>query len=89
MRSRTNYLRAGDAFLVPADTPHAYVTLGGEPAQMLLVFEPAGNMERFFAEYAPLVDVESEPDRTRLAEVYTKNGLQIVGPPLAASSFSA
>ena len=30
-------LRVGDAFMAPADVPHAYVTLGSEPAHMLNV----------------------------------------------------
>ena len=82
-------LRAGDAFMAPLNVPHAYVTLGKEPAHMLLVFDPAGDMEGFFAEYAPLVSVDGEPDREKLAEVNAKHGMRVVGPPLMASSFSS
>jgi len=81
-------LNAGDAFMAPANIPHAFVVLGTEQAHMLFVFDPAGEMEAFFAEYAPLVSVDGEPDRKKLAEVYAKHGLKIVGPPLEASSFS-
>jgi quercetin dioxygenase-like cupin family protein len=80
-------LRVGDAFLAPANIPHAYVTLGTEPAHMLNVFDPAGDIEGFFAEYAPLVGVEGAPDQKKLAEAYANHGMKVVGPPLRASSF--
>ena len=74
--------------MAPADIPHAYVALGDEPAHMLNLFDPAGQTEAFFADYAPLVDVDGLPDTKKLAEVYVKHGLKVVGPPLTASSFS-
>ena len=82
-------LRAGDTFMAPANVPHAFVVLGVEPAHTLFLFDPAGDMERFFADYAPIVSVEGEPDHKKLAEVNAKHGIQVVGPPLAASSFSS
>ena len=82
-------LRAGDTFMAPAGIPHAYVTLGTEPAHMLNFFDPAGDIEGFFAEYAPLVSVDGEPDHKKLAEAYAKHGIKVVGPPLRASSFAA
>jgi quercetin dioxygenase-like cupin family protein len=86
--SERTILRAGDSFMAPANIPHAYVTLGTEPAHMLNVFDPAGGTEAFFAEYAPLVNVDGEPDTTKLARVYEKHGMKVVGPPLRASSFT-
>lgn len=80
-------LKTGDTFMAPANVPHAYVTLGTEPAHMLLIYNPAGDMEGFFAEYAPVVSVEGEPDPKKLAEVYAHHGLKVVGPPLRAASF--
>jgi quercetin dioxygenase-like cupin family protein len=82
-------LRAGDAFMAPLNVPHAYVTLGTEPAHMLHLFNPAGDMEGFFADYAPLVSVDGEPDHQKLAEVSEKHGVKVVGPPLMASSFAS
>ena len=82
-------LKAGDTFMAPADVPHAYVTLGSEPAHMLLIYDPAGDMESFFADYAPVVSVDGEPDQKKLAAVYERHGLKIVGPPMRASSFSS
>lgn len=87
--SHRTVLWVGDAFMAPADVPHAYVTLGTEPAHMLFIYDPAGGMENFFAEYAPLVDVAGEPDEKRIAEVSAKHGMRVVGPALQAASFSA
>jgi quercetin dioxygenase-like cupin family protein len=41
-------LNAGDTFMAPMKVPHAYVTLGAETASLLNVFDPAGDIERFF-----------------------------------------
>jgi uncharacterized cupin superfamily protein len=82
-------LNVGDAFMAPANIPHAFVALGTEPAHMLFVFDPAGEMEGFFAEYAPIVSVDGEPDRKKLAEVYEKHGMKVLGPRLKASSFTS
>jgi quercetin dioxygenase-like cupin family protein len=82
-------LNAGDAFMAPANVPHTFVTLGIESAHMLVIFDPAGDMEGFFAEFAPLVSVDGEPDQKKLTEAYTKHGMKVVGPPLKASSFSS
>jgi mannose-6-phosphate isomerase-like protein (cupin superfamily) len=81
-------LNVGDAFMAPANISHTFVALGTEPAHVLLVYDPAGHMEGFFEEYAPLVSVDGEPDRKKLAEVYAKHGMKVVGPPLKASSFA-
>ena len=36
---------------------------------MLFIYDPADDMENFFAEYAPLVDVAGEPDEKKIAQV--------------------
>ena len=87
--SHREILKVGDSFMAPADVPHAFVALGKEPAHMLFLFDPAGEMEAFFAEYAPMLDANREPDPRKLAEIYLKHGLKVVGPPLTALSFSA
>ena len=82
-------LKAGDTFFVPPDVPHSYVTLGTEPAHMINVFQPAGDIEAFFAEYSTLVNVDGEPDREKLAAAYAKHGMRVVGPPVKTASFAA
>jgi mannose-6-phosphate isomerase-like protein (cupin superfamily) len=82
-------LEAGDSYMAPMGILHAYVTLGAEPAHMLNVFEPAGEIEAFFAEYAPLVNVDGPPDAKKIAEVNAKHGMKVVGPPVHESIFLA
>ncbi len=86
--SERTVLNAGDALMAPANIPHSFIVLGTETAHVLLVYDPAGDMEGFFADYAPLVSVDGEPDQKKLAEVYAKHGMKVVGPPLKASSFA-
>ena len=81
-------LNVGDALMAPANVPHTFVTLGTETAHLLLIYDPAGDMEAFFEEYAPVVNVEGEPDPKKLAEVYAKHEMKVLGPPLTASSFA-
>jgi quercetin dioxygenase-like cupin family protein len=87
--SERTVLRTGDAFMAPANTPHAFVALGTEPAHTLFLFDPAGDMEAFFADYAPIISVDGEPDRQKLVEVNAKHGIKVVGPPLSAGSFAS
>ena len=36
----------------------------------------------------PLISVNGEPDHQKLAEVYAKHGMKVVGAPLTAASFA-
>lgn len=79
-------LQPGDAFMGPANIPHAYVVLGKTAARTLMIFNPAGSIEAFFAEYAFAVDADADP--SELAEIDAKHEMKMVGPPLQASSFA-
>ncbi len=65
------------------------MALGTEPAHTLFLFDPAGDMEAFFADYTAVIDVEGEPDRKKLLEVNAKHGIKVVGPPLRAAAFAS
>lgn len=82
-------LKTGDSFMAPAGVPHAFVALGTEPAHTLFLFDPAGDMEAFFADYAAVIDVAGEPDQKKLVEVNAKHGIKVVGPPLKAAVFAS
>lgn len=86
--SERTILNAGDAFMAPATIPHAFVTLGTEESRVLFVFDPPGDMERFFQELASVLNTSGPPDQNKLASVYANHGIQVVGPPLQASSFT-
>ena len=78
-------LSAGDTFMVPANMPHAFVSLGKEESRMLNIFDPPGDIERYFLDLVAVLN--EHPDEKRLTSVYTKHGIKVVGPPLEASSF--
>ena len=80
-------LSVGDTFMAPMQVPHAYVTLGTETAGLLNIFDPAGDIENFFSEYVGALNTNRPPDRKRMEAINDENGLKIVGPPLAVSSF--
>jgi mannose-6-phosphate isomerase-like protein (cupin superfamily) len=78
-------LNAGDTFMVPAKMPHTFVSLGKEKSRILNIFDPPGEMERFFADLAAVLN--EHPDEKKLTDVYTRHNIRVVGPPLEASSF--
>lgn len=86
--SERTILNAGDAFMAPANIPHAFVTLGTEESRMLNVFDPPGDMERFFQALASSLNASGPPDKNKLASVYANHGIEVVGPQLQASSFT-
>lgn len=84
-RNRT-ILNVGDTFMVPANMPHAFVSLGKEESRMLITFDPPGEIERYFIDLAAVLN--ERPDDNKLTSVYTKYGIKVVGPQLDASSFA-
>jgi quercetin dioxygenase-like cupin family protein len=86
--SERTILNAGDAFMAPANVPHSFVTLGTQESRMLNVFDPPGDMERFFQALASALNASGPPDEKKLASVYVSHGIEVVGPPLRAASFT-
>lgn len=62
-------LNAGDTFMVPANMPHAFVSLGKEESRMLNIFDPPGDMERYFVDLAAVLN--EHPDEKKLTSVYS------------------
>ncbi len=81
-------LHAGDSFMVAAGVPHSYVVLGGEPARHLVLFDPAGEMENFFANYDEEHKGATARDPAKASAQERKYRTKTVGPPLKASSFA-
>jgi len=72
---------AGSFVFVPRGTPHCFQNVGHSPARILVMFTPSG-MERFFDRFAEL----PEPDPAAFAALGAEVGMEVVGPPLAASN---
>jgi len=81
-------LKVGDSFMAPMGVPHAYETLGSETARILNLFDPAGEMEAFFNEYARVLSVPGPPDGKQLNALSEQHGMKVVGPPVHATDFA-
>ena len=75
-------LSAGDSAFAPRTIPHAFANISEGEGQMLVLFQPAGSMEDFFAQMAKISkDVPKNQEET-LKELWATHGMKIVGPPL-------
>ena len=45
---------AGGSVFGPRRVPHSFVSVGNVPGRMIISFQPAGEMEQFFEEYAKM-----------------------------------
>jgi mannose-6-phosphate isomerase-like protein (cupin superfamily) len=72
-------VHAGDFVFAPRDVPHRFRNIGTRSGTMLLTLEPAG-LELFFEELAA---VTGPPDPVKVAPIFEKYGLELLGPPLA------
>lgn len=70
----------GDLIFLPRGVPHAFIQLT-ENARMMVVYQPAGDMEGFFRETASW---NAPPTKEEVARVFEAHGMRVVGPPLAA-----
>jgi mannose-6-phosphate isomerase-like protein (cupin superfamily) len=75
-------LKAGDCAFAPRKVPHAFANVTDGPAQMLVLFQPAGSIEEFFKEMSKLGRSIPKDWQKDLAELMRKHGMELVGPPL-------
>jgi quercetin dioxygenase-like cupin family protein len=75
-------LKPGDAAFAPRRIPHAFAKTSDGPAQMLILFQPAGSMEDFFRQMAKLGPAVPKDQEKRLKQLWHDHGMEIVGPPL-------
>lgn len=71
---------AGDTIFLPRGVAHAFIQLT-EHARMLVVYQPAGDMEGFFRETTTWT---APPAKEEVARVFAAHGMEVVGPPLVA-----
>jgi len=70
-------LAPGDSLFAPRGIPHAFAHVGENTGRLLIGFQPAEQMERFFHEIAKLGDYPAD------AAVFRSRDMELVGPPLA------
>ncbi len=76
-----HHLGPGDSIFAPRGVPHGWALDGEEAGRLLIAFQPAGQMEEFFAATA---DMAGMPSPTELKPLFEAHGMTIVGPPLRA-----
>ena len=73
-------LDVGGFAYLPSGSPHAFLNLTDEPAEVIVVYTPGGG-HRFYEELGPLTR-NGTPDRATVAAVFEKYGMTLLGPPL-------
>ena len=76
------HLPPGAGVYGPKLIPHAWHDVGTTPSKMLVIAEPAGNMEAFSEELESLRSGATPRDPTQARAFFEKYDLEIVGPPL-------
>ena len=68
----------GDFVFIPKHIPHRFLNIGETNGTILLTLEPAG-IEASFEELAA---IPGPPDPAKLAPLFEKYGLELLGPPM-------
>jgi quercetin dioxygenase-like cupin family protein len=75
-------LQPGDSAFAPRNVPHTFAMTSDGEGQMLVLFQPAGNMEDFFLQMSKLGKDIPKNAETELQRLFHEHGMEIVGPPL-------
>jgi mannose-6-phosphate isomerase-like protein (cupin superfamily) len=75
-------LKPGDSALAPRKIPHAFAKISEGPAQLIILFQPAGAIEDFFFQMHTMgKDIARDMEHT-MKDLFHTHGMEIVGPPL-------
>lgn len=74
------YLEEGGFAYLPSKTPHAFLNLTDEAAELIVVYTPGGG-HKFYEELGP-ISRAAAPDRKKIAAVFEKHGMTLLGGPL-------
>jgi mannose-6-phosphate isomerase-like protein (cupin superfamily) len=76
-------LKPGDSAFGPRKIPHAFAKINEGEAQMLVLFQPAGNIEDFFIKMSKLGKEIPKNQETLMKELFEQHGMEVKGPPLS------
>jgi quercetin dioxygenase-like cupin family protein len=79
---QTYHLQPGDSLLAPRGVPHVWAYTGDATGKLLIIFQPAGQMEAFFQAMGQL---DGPLPREEMAALFHEHGMTLVGPPLQVS----
>jgi quercetin dioxygenase-like cupin family protein len=74
---------AGATVFAPRGSRHTFQNVGSKPGRTLVSVTPGG-LDLFFEELSAAVPQGTAPDPARIAPLYEKHGMELLGPPLAA-----
>ena len=74
----------GTFVYAPRGTAHTFQNIGQTPGRLLVTVQPAG-LEVFLADLSTATVGMTEPDLKVIVPIFEKHGLELLGPPLAAS----
>lgn len=79
----TYNLKPGDSAFAPRKIPHSFAKITEDEAQMLVLFQPAGNIEEFFLKMSEMGKDIQKNQEVVLKELFVQYGMEVKGPPLA------
>lgn len=79
--AETLTLKDGDFAFAPRKVPHAFAKVNDGEARMLVMFQPAGSMEAFFAEMSKLGKDIPKDQEHKLKALWAAHGMELIGPP--------
>ena len=74
-------LEEGGFAYLPSGLPHTFLNLTDDPGKVIVVYTPGGG-HKFYEEFGP-ISREGPPDPKRLAPLFEKYGMTLLGPPLS------
>lgn len=75
----------GASVFAARGSAHAFMATGDKPGRMIIVTQPGG-LDEYFSDLAQVTrGMTMPPDLSAVKPVFEKHGLEILGPPLAAS----
>lgn len=76
----TYHAKAGDSVFGPRGVPHTFAKVGEGEGKLIMLFQPAGKMEKFFKAVSEgLVAKMSDEEKQKFRKAH---GFEQVGPPL-------
>ncbi len=75
------YCDEGGFAYLPSQFPHAFLNLTDEPGEIIVVYTPGGG-QKFYEEFGPL-SCSGPPDPKKLAPLFEKYNMSLLGPPLS------
>ena len=75
-------LHPGDSAFAPRKIPHTFAKVSEGDGQMLILFQPAGDMEDFFKQMAKFGKEIPKNQEVVMRQLWADHGMEVLGPPL-------